>query len=73
MTEDELVQSLSAIAADRRAFAEVFDLLSRTAPTAESRANFNSRAAEERCQAEQFDNYAERVRKRAAHMQSAQR
>ncbi len=71
MTEDELIQSLSAVAADQRVFAEVLDMLSETALTPESRANFNSRAAEARCEAEQFDKFAERVKERAADRQTS--
>ncbi len=61
MTEEELIQSLSAVAADYRDFAKVLDLLSESALTPESRAMFNSRAEEARSAAEKFDKFAEQV------------
>jgi hypothetical protein len=73
MTENELIQSLSAVAADQRVFAEVLDMLSQTALTAESWRDFQSRAEEARCEAEQFDKFAEQVKKRAEHMQTVRR
>ncbi len=73
MTEDELIQSLSAVAADQRVFAKVLDLLSETAPTAESRCDLQSRAAEARYEAEQFDKFAEGIKARTAHLQTLRR
>ncbi len=73
MTEDELIQSLSAVAADQRDFANILDRLSETAPTPESQRDFQSRAAEARCEAEQFEKFAQQIKERGPHMPPALR